>query len=645
MRSLEVTRLVVFVAAATVVMYAVFVLASASAPAVAGGTTYTVTNLDDPGDGTCNASCTLREAIDAANGGQGNTIAFSVPGCPPACTIVPGSALPAITQLGTRIDGTTQPGYDGFPLIVIDGTGLPAGTDGLTTTAEGSTFAGLWITNFPGHGIDASSPTRQFLTLDHVVSQINGADGLNAAVSSTLMVTGGVFFGNGASGIYASDSTVGSATFSGASASGNGFDGINVAVSGSLVVEDGEFSSNGASGVYAANSTATSVEVTDNTVQDNGFDGVKVAASGTLTVETNTLAGNVAAGLFAGSSTVANATLFGNSISDNGFDGANVAVSGTLNATGNLIYDNAAAGLYAGGTATASGVVAENGIGRNTGSGVVLNGGGVAVHHNHIAGNGAGVGNAGGGMLGAENNWWGCNEGPGQPGCDTTTGSVDADPWLVLELTVDPDTVAPGGTSTLTGSVIMNSDGLDVSAGGHLPNIVEIVFQTNSGLLAGITVPKVLMDGVATALFTASTSPGAVQVSVSLDNAVVLGQITVTEAASPTPTPTPSPTASPTGSPATVAWGDGNCSGSADPVDSLLTLRYDAGLSAETGTCPEMGEVVDVQGASLHPWGDVDCSGAVDPVDSLKLLRFDAGLSVQQGAGCPQMGAQVAIGP
>jgi hypothetical protein len=545
----------------------------------------------------------------------------------------------------TRIDGTTQPGYDGFPLIVIDGTGLPAGTDGLTTTAEGSTFAGLWITDFPGHGIDASGPTRQSLTLDRVIAEANGVDGLNAAVSSTLTVTGSRFLLNGGSGVYASNSTVNTAMFTGGAASGNGVDGINVAVSGLLVLENNEVSSNGASGVYAANSTATSVEVTDNTVLGNGYDGVKVAASGTLTVETNTLENNAAAGLFAGSSTVGNATLYGNSIGDNGFDGANVAVSGTLNATGNLIYDNAAAGLYAGATATASGVVAENGIAGNTGTGLVLNGGGVTVHHNHIAGNGAGVEIAGAGLLGAEDNWWGCNEGPGQPGCDTTTGSVDADPWLVLDLTVDPDTVAPGGTSTLTGRVIMNSDGLDASAGGHLPNILEITFSTNSGLLAGIAVDKPLIDGVATALFTASSSPGTVPVGAALDNASVVFQITVTEAASPTPTPTPSPTASPTPAPTTVAWGDGNCSGSADPVDSLLTLRYDAGLSAETGTCPEMGEVVDVQGASLHPWGDVDCSGAVDPVDSLKLLRFDAGLSVQQGAGCPQMGSQVVIGP
>ena len=92
-----------------------------------------------------------------------------------------------------------------------------------------------------------------------------------------------------------------------------------------------------------------------------------------------------------------------------------------------------------------------------------------------------------------------------------------------------------------------------------------------------------------------------------------------------------------------MVWGDNNCSQEANPVDSLLTLRHDAGLSANTGDCPEMGQVVDVQNASPHPWGDVDCGGEITPVDSLKLLRYDAGLGVTQAAGCPLIGAEVTI--
>ena len=105
-------------------------------------------------------------------------------------------------------------------------------------------------------------------------------------------------------------------------------------------------------------------------------------------------------------------------------------------------------------------------------------------------------------------------------------------------------------------------------------------------------------------------------------------------------TPSPVPTL-PTGQ--TVFWGDHNCSGSANPVDSLLTLRFDAGLGTNTNDCPDFGQVVDVAFASPHPWGDVDCSGNVTPVDALKLLRFDAGLGASQADDCPAIGSQVLV--
>ncbi|MEX0682057.1 MAG: hypothetical protein WD472_01190, partial [Dehalococcoidia bacterium] len=58
---------------------------------------------------------------------------------------------------------------------------------------------------------------------------------------------------------------------------------------------------------------------------------------------------------------------------------------------------------------------------------------------------------------------------------------------------------------------------------------------------------------------------------------------------------------------------------------------------------PPLGEVVEVANASPHPWGDVDCSGEVNPVDSLKLLRFDAGLPVAQEPDCPPIGDTVSV--
>jgi hypothetical protein len=107
-----------------------------------------------------------------------------------------------------------------------------------------------------------------------------------------------------------------------------------------------------------------------------------------------------------------------------------------------------------------------------------------------------------------------------------------------------------------------------------------------------------------------------------------------------TPPPT-TPTAPPQGQ--LVAWGDWNCSGGADPVDSLLNLRHDAGLSTNTGDCPAMGTPVNLLIASALTWGDADCNATRDPVDSLKLLRHDAGLSVSQDEDCPALGSDVMV--
>ncbi|MEX0682055.1 MAG: hypothetical protein WD904_04820 [Dehalococcoidia bacterium] len=121
---------------------------------------------------------------------------------------------------------------------------------------------------------------------------------------------------------------------------------------------------------------------------------------------------------------------------------------------------------------------------------------------------------------------------------------------------------------------------------------------------------------------------------------------TPTPTAAPTAaaTPTATATAPPTSSGDEHTWGDGNCSGPPpDPVDSLITLRHDAGLSTSTGDCPPIGGTIELQGGSPHPWGDIDCSGGVDPVDSLKLLRFDAGLTVAYGPNCPGLGDAVVV--
>ena len=119
---------------------------------------------------------------------------------------------------------------------------------------------------------------------------------------------------------------------------------------------------------------------------------------------------------------------------------------------------------------------------------------------------------------------------------------------------------------------------------------------------------------------------------------------TPTPAPTDTPVPTDTPTPTPTAPPGQqVTWADSNCKDGVNPVDSLLVLRGDAGLSANTNECPPMGASIEVLNASQHTWGDVDCKDGMTPVDSLKILRYDAGLSVSQEAGCPAMASMVTI--
>ena len=76
----------------------------------------------------------------------------------------------------------------------------------------------------------------------------------------------------------------------------------------------------------------------------------------------------------------------------------------------------------------------------------------INLHHNRILSNlSAGVTNDSGENLIAENNWWGCNEGPAGADCDSLTGPVDANPWLVLSAVAADASIPP--STTVLGSI------------------------------------------------------------------------------------------------------------------------------------------------------------------------------------------------
>jgi CSLREA domain-containing protein len=138
-----------------------------AAPAHAPVASAVVTKTADTNDGTCDADCSLREAITAVNAAAGPAaISFNIPGAG-VHTITPTSALPAITGPIT-IDGYSQAGSsknslaygtDAVLTIEIDGSALASGNGiELDNGSAGSTVRGLVINNFsPGEGIRVQS--------------------------------------------------------------------------------------------------------------------------------------------------------------------------------------------------------------------------------------------------------------------------------------------------------------------------------------------------------------------------------------------------------------------------------------------------------------------------------------------------------
>ena len=97
---------------------------------------FSVTNLGNSGGGS------LRGAIQAANANVGpDTIEFAVAG-----TVNLTYDLPALSDLtgGTKIDGTTAPGYSGVPVVVLRGAG-PTSFGGLQITSPNNEVRALQI--------------------------------------------------------------------------------------------------------------------------------------------------------------------------------------------------------------------------------------------------------------------------------------------------------------------------------------------------------------------------------------------------------------------------------------------------------------------------------------------------------------------
>ena len=144
--------------------------------------TFTVTNTNDSGPGS------LRQAILDANANAGaDMIVFNIPGAS-VQTITPTSALPTITDPVT-IDGTTQPGFAGSPIIELSGA-IAGATNGLNITAGSSTVLGLVINRFMGDGIFLDKNGGNVIEGNFIGTDVTGAQALGNSSAGVQVACG-----------------------------------------------------------------------------------------------------------------------------------------------------------------------------------------------------------------------------------------------------------------------------------------------------------------------------------------------------------------------------------------------------------------------------------------------------------------------
>ena len=117
----------------------------------------------------------------------------------------------------------------------------------------------------------------------------------------------------------------------------------------------------------------------------------------------------------------------------------------------------------------------------------------------------------------AADNWWGCNGGPGSPGCEFVVadqGAIVTAPWLVLSAAAVPAATQAPGNVRLSASIQRNSAGREVAEVAPLgPLPFEFTKVSGLGLLS---TPSSLGGGAAQATLE-SAAPGSATVRVRLD--------------------------------------------------------------------------------------------------------------------------------
>jgi CSLREA domain-containing protein len=367
-----------------------FVLLVSGFVSSARAATFTVTLGGDAVNDVCDQFCSLREAINAANqnGSGADIINFDLN---PAVTVIqPSSALPII-RTSLTINGTTQTGYFGAPVIVLDGSGAGENVNGLRIESPAIaatlnvSILGLAINRFSGHGIYSNCTNACNVTIQGnrigtnsggSIDVGNGVDGIN------IIETGGSNYVIGGSG-----------TFEGNVISGNERNGITIQPfswnaptgTGTLTIEGNLIGVN-AAGTAALGNSGDGIKATNVAYGTNNIYELSLKIGGTTPAQRNVISGNGGDGIVYDAHDV---SILGNYI------GTNQAGTAALPNKNGINAGNSSHAVIGGFSSTSRNVVSGNAV-----SGISLNGT-AGIYRNYIgtsADGNADLGNGGNGI-------------------------------------------------------------------------------------------------------------------------------------------------------------------------------------------------------------------------------------------------------
>ncbi|HMM80945.1 MAG TPA: hypothetical protein PKC65_13075 [Pyrinomonadaceae bacterium] len=477
---------------------------------------------------------TIQAAINAANPSGGDTIAVAAGSYTEQI-----SAGKCVSIVGSGVSSTTI----FAPATMVDST-VPGGSARAIVEARANAY--VTVKDLSISGPVTFSPTSgtfgvfvaesATLNMRNVrVTTIQQSSGINSAQDGQGIVAGDTTFG-----------TAGSLDLDGVTIDGYQENGIlvggagssatiaNTTVTGtgptSLIAQSGIQIYGGASGV-----------ISSSTVNDNLYSLNSGAATGILTADAGAV--SVSGSAFSGNSYAiyqynsalpltpsnfsATACTFTNNpgagivysaaasptITNNFISGSNIGIAG-------FVADNQ--------TSTVKGNSITNATGANSvaiffndfSSSVNTTLATVNANFNRLSSNNtgglAGLQNDSASSVNAENNWWGCNAGPGATGCDIVAGTgpgvVDSDPWLTLSgITASPVSLNYSQTSTISGvNLCTNSAAATVcSPADHTPDSLSVAYSTSPGTNGSVAPASgAFTTGVAAGTtFTATSGP------------------------------------------------------------------------------------------------------------------------------------------